>query len=175
MFFFVLSTPEQEKHFLEIYEKYNKYIYSISWGIFKNAQSAEDNTQEVLMYIIDNYSKFENLNDERIKGLIYLTTSGLAKNRLRNDSRHNVTAVSYDAETMPEPVDESAFDAFDTAIIASAIDTLSDKYKIPLYYSCIYGYNSKEIAKILNISDALVRKRIQMAKQELLKILGGKS
>lgn len=175
MFLFVLSTPEEEKSFLVIYEKYKGYIYSVSWNILKNVQSAEDNTQEVLTYIIDNFPKFSSLSEKDTKGLIFLTTSSIAKNSLRSNTRHNLNAISYDPETMPEVIDDSAFDLCDRTILASAIDSLSDDYKIPLYYSYVYGYNSKEIAKVLNISDSLVRKRIQLAKTKVLTILEDKS
>ena len=72
---------------------------------------------------------------------------------------------------MPEVVDDSAFDACDAIVLASAIDSLTDDYKMPLYYHYVYGYTSKEIAQILDISDSLVRKRIQLAKKKLLTIL----
>ena len=175
MFLFVLSNPEEEKSFLILYEKYKTYIYSVSWNVLKNTQSAEDNTQEVLAYIIDNFSKFASLDEKNTKGLIYLITSSMAKNSLRSNTRHNLNAINYDPETMPEVIDDTAFDLCDRAVLASAIDSLSDDYKMPLYYSYVYGYNSKEIAKILNISDSLVRKRIQLAKKELLTMLEDKS
>lgn len=175
MLFFILSTPEDEKTFVLIYEKYKNLIYSVSWDVFKNAESAEDNTQDVLIYIMNNFSKFAALDEKSTKGLICLATSSMAKNNLRYNSRHNLTALSYDAETIPELIDDSIFDACDSVVLASAIDNLSDDYKFPLYYYYVYGYNSKEISKILNISDALVRKRIQLAKKQLSKILEDKS
>lgn len=171
MFYFVLSTPDDEHAFLSIYETHKGLIYSVSWNILRNQQSAEDNTQDVLLYIIDNFPRFATLNEKQVKGLIALISSSIAKNNLRYNSRHNVNAISYDSETMPEIVDDSAFDACDAIALASVIDSLTDDYKLPLYYQYVYGYNSKEIAQILNISDSLVRKRIQLAKKQLLTML----
>lgn len=171
MFYFVLSTPDDEHAFILIYEKYKGLIYSVSWNILRNPQSAEDNTQDVLLYIIDNFPKFATLDEKQVKGLISLISSSIAKNNLRYNSRHNVDAISYNSDTMPEIVDDSDFDACDSIVLASAIDSLNDDYKMPLYYQYVYGYNSKEIAQILDISDSLVRKRIQLAKKKLLTIL----
>lgn len=72
---------------------------------------------------------------------------------------------------MPVAVDltnEKELDAYDIAELKLVIDTLSDEYRNILYLTYIFGYKSKEIAQIYNMSDSNVRKKIQFAKKEII-------
>lgn len=172
MIAYSLHNNKENSAFNEFYEKYKNYVFKISFNILGNTQDAEDNTQDVFVYVFNNLFKFDGLEASREKGLLSLITSSIAKNNLRYNSRHNLYSLSYDAENIPEPVDDSSFNIFDITNLSIAIDSLPEEYKIVLYFSYIYGYKSSEIAALLKISDALVRKRLQLAKRELFKIMG---
>ena len=57
------------------------------------------------------------------------------------------------------------------AVIASKIKQLPEMYRSILILRYIHGYNSKEIADILNLNDGIVRKRLERARRELTVLL----
>ena len=82
-----------------------------------------------------------------------------------------VDVENINVEKFEPAAEECYIRNFDIGLVRSAIAQLDDMYKIPLVLKIIFGYKSKEIANIMNISDTNVRKRIYDAKKKIRKTL----
>lgn len=163
----IISSPDEEQIFIEIYNKYYKYVYSISLTYLKRPALAEENLQDVFLYIVDYFQKFTDYDSKEFKSLLSIITSAKAKNYYTYNVRHNPQEVC-DITCSSTPY-KSSFDMYDVVALKAAINDLSEEYRLPLILKYAYGFKSKEIARLLNVSDSLVRKRIQLAKIKLQK------
>ena len=57
--------------------------------------------------------------------------------------------------------------------LKNALIRLKPKYRLPLILHYQDGYSLKEVARILDLREALVKSRLHQARQELKRLLGG--
>ena len=166
--FFIIDTKEELNKYTHLFNKYKGLIYSVSKIYLERIELAEENLQDVMLYIAENFEKIGDVDSKQTKGLVILISVSKAKNTYKYNLRHNPDSINYcSLDDVLELVDDREFDDSDVVLLSSLIDELPDVYKIPLFFKYVYDYKSKEIAQILGVSDALVRKRIQLAKKQL--------
>ena len=88
----------------------------------------------------------------------------------RDDYYNKENKVDISSSDDDKSDDLSYFENFDALELTHAFDSvLNEEEKIYIYLKYIYGYKSLEIAKMYGISDALVRKKLERAKNKLKK------
>lgn len=141
-------------------EKYSRMLFRISYSILLNEQDAEDALQETFIRYMTKAPLFR--DSEHEKAWLIRVVTNLSKNMTR--FRLHQSAHSTD-ELQSIGIDENDKGVFE------AVMHLPVKYRtvLDLYY--IEGYKANEIAGILGISDAAVRKRLQYGRMLLKKEL----
>lgn len=141
----------------EVVQKYGSIIFRISYCILCNVQDAEDAVQETFLKYMTKSPEF--LSEEHRKAWLIKVSTNISKNMLMFRIRREALNID-DVINIGIPQDDIS--------IFEMIMSIPTKYKIVMTLYYVEGYRSKEIAEILDINEAAVRKRLQRGR-ELLK------
>lgn len=153
-----------------LYNKYKDKIQYFVFNIVKDYQKAEDITQEVFIYMLQN--KFR--KDCSFKSYLYIVAKSRAINYInseKNKAEIDEIYLSKENNTVEQDIAEIITKNEMQKEIIDAIDMLDDRYKNTLYLVKIEEFSYKETAEILGESVQNVKNLIHRGKKELRKIL----
>lgn len=134
--------------FETLYNKYKNKIQYFIFNIVKNYEKAEDITQEVFIYILQNKVR-ENCS---FKYYIYLVARSRAYNYINQEKRRTEINEKYsllDFEEIQKDISDLIEKQEREKELTEAINMLDDKYKNAIYLTKIEGLSYKETAEIL--------------------------
>jgi RNA polymerase sigma-70 factor (ECF subfamily) len=146
-----------------------RLAYRVALGVLRNSAEAEDVAQDALLRA---YRNFHRLRDRaRFRGWIARTAWRLALDRIRAAGRREKREIAA-AEAAPEAGVESiaASREFERHV-ASALDALPEKLRQVMVLAAIEGYNTREVAALLEIPEGTVRSRLFLARKQLAESL----
>jgi len=146
-----------------------KLAYRVALGVLRNSAEAEDVAQEAMLRA---YRNFHRLRDrERFRGWIARTAWRLALDRIRASGRRE-KRESAAAESAPQVEVESVVASREfERHVASAMDALPEKLRQVMVLAAIEGYNTREMARLLEIAEGTVRSRLFLARKQLAESL----
>ena len=153
-----------------LYNKYKDKIQYFVYNIVKDYQKAEDITQDVFVYIMQNKIK----DGYSFKYYIYLVAKSRAYNQINMEKRRTEINEEYilnGAEQVGQDVADIVTKNEKRQEIIKAIDMLDDRYKNAIYLVKIEELTYQETAQILGESIQNVKNLIHRGKKELRKIL----
>ena len=156
--------------FESLYNKYEKKIQYFVYNIVKDYQKAEDITQDVFIYVMQNRIK----QGYTFKYYIYLVAKSRAYNHInteKNRMKINEQYFSNESDQVEQDVADIITRNEKRKEILNAIDMLDNKYKNAIYLVKIEELTYKETAQILGMSVQNVKNLIHRGKKELYKIL----
>lgn len=137
-----------------IVDTYGNMLFRICLVILCNESDAEDAVQDTLIKYISKSPAFNDSEHEKA----WLIT--VATNRCKNMRRYNIIRRHLDINDLQLYIkDEENYGLLDTLM------KLPSKHKIVLLLHYVEGYKVDEIAKILNITAAAVKKRLQRGRE----------
>ena len=141
--------------------EYSDLLYKICFLILKDDSDVQDVLQETFIKYMTKSPDFE--SEDHKKAWLIKVSQNKCKEFLRFHKRH----ASVPLEEVEESLSVTDGMDTDTSNILSLIWNLKYKLKsvVILYY--IEGYNVKEVAQILGISESAVKKRLERARKEL--------
>lgn len=152
-----------------LYNKYKDKIQYFVYNIVKDYQKAEDITQDVFIYVMQNKIK----EGYTFKYYLYLIAKSRAYNLINMEKRR--IEINEDYYNSTEQVGQDVADIVTKnekrKAIMSAIDMLDDRYKNAIYLVKIEELTYQETAQILGESVQNVKNLIHRGKKELRKIL----
>ena len=155
-----IDTIEQPSAFEQVYKTYRGLMFHIANNILHNPQDAEDAVHNALVAIGENIQKIDAPVCPKTKGYVVTIVESKAIDIYRKKQRQKMIAFSEEiagTETaMPE-----------TQGIARCFARLPDRYRHILLLKYRYGYTNRELAKLLEISEANAIKLTQRAKDKL--------
>lgn len=181
MFTFLLSIEnENDRAFVEqLYIKYGKKIYLVALGVLGRKEDAEDCLQDVMRIVIDNLQLFFSVEEENLIRLLVKCTRNTAIDKYRAEKRKRGKEFSLDEPNENGETPEFADDAegLDDILINKETRRLLDEMiaQIPPVYRDILSFRYdlslkySEIARLLGVSESVVKVRLYRAKQALLK------
>lgn len=165
--------------FMELYKKYEKYLYSLCFSYVQNSQDALDLVQEVYIKIFKNIGKFDIDKPFRLWiRKIAVNTCLNFKRTIKNNVVYMNASINDDEEialgdtiSSNEDVLENIINAENKLIIKKYLKEIRDEYRmiIILRYYDDLSYN--EISEIMNIPLGTVKTKIYRAKALLAKKL----
>lgn len=156
----IIDTPEDKHKFEVLYLEYRGLMFYIANQVLNNEQDAEDAVHTAFIAIAENIQKIEKPVCPKTKGYVVTVVENKAIDLYRRKQRH--PKIPFDEETAGLTV---SYDGSHT--IARCFSLLPAQARHILMLKYRYGYNNREIAKILNITQDTAIKRIQRAKQKL--------
>lgn len=160
----MIDTPEDKHKFEILYREYLGLMFSIAKGILHNEEDAEDAVQTAFVSIAENIGKIEEPMCPKTKGYIAIIVESKAIDLYRRKQKH--------ANVLPldEEIASIAVQYEGSYTISRCISLLPPRDRHILLLKYEYGYNNREISKILHITQANAIKRVQRAKEKLEKL-----
>lgn len=170
----LLCKQKNQKAQCEVYNRYAKAMYNVSYRIVKDAHFAEDVMQEGFLKAFNKISDFkqEVSFGAWLKRIIVNSSIDFYKknNQFKTE---DFDIVLYKKEE--NEIDISDVDSFNNLKVQQILETINSlkySYRMILTLFYIEGYDSEEISEILNISYANCRTTLSRAKDCLRKKLG---
>lgn len=156
------DSPGEKRKVEEIYHQYKKLIKYIALTKLQNEHLAEDAVHDVMLAVIGNITKLQERSMEEIRGFIYLVTRNICNDLLRKEQRRAAENIE-DLRQQPHSGGDPQ-QALNEKSILDCIARMPDLYRDALELTVYYGFTTKECAKLLKISPAACRKRLERAR-----------
>lgn len=150
------------EEYIRIAEKYTDTVYRAALSCCKNKPDAEDAVQNTFVKLLRTDTQFS--DEEHIRKWLIRVAVNECKNVWKSFWHRNI--ISFDElEKEPEYTEP------DKQELLSEIMKLPAKYSIVIHLYYYEGYNVKEIAQILSISESNVQIRLLRARNKLKEML----
>ncbi|HKM32801.1 MAG TPA: sigma-70 family RNA polymerase sigma factor [Oscillospiraceae bacterium] len=152
----ILARKGDTAAFSELYSLVYKDLYRVAYYVLRDSHDAQDVVSET---VLDAYTSISKLrNEDAFRAWIMKILSAKIKRKLKEYVTRNLV-VTYDYEH-----EELNYDGID---LKQEFNRLTDEERVVLSLSVVSGYNSKEIAKMLDMNDNTVRSKLARAKGKL--------
>ncbi len=139
-----------------ILQTYGNMLYRTAYLLLGNPHDVQDVLQEVLLRYLEKAPAFA--SPEHEKAWLLRVTSNCCKDCLRFRKRNSYTDLELLKECLPAPEQKEHLEE---------LYALPAKWKTVLILHYFEGYQTKEIAQIIGVSECAVKKRLQRARQAL--------
>ena len=169
----LLCKQNNQKAQCEVYNRYAKAMYNVSFRIVKDIHFAEDVMQEGFL------KAFNKINDYKqevsfgawLKRIIVNCSIDFYKKNNQFKIEDFDPKLHKIEDTAVDFVDSNSFNKLKVKQVLDAINELNYSYRMVLTLFYIEGYDSEEISEILKISYANCRTTLSRAKDSLRKKL----
>ncbi|QIE59960.1 sigma-70 family RNA polymerase sigma factor [Rasiella rasia] len=144
----------------ELYKQYSSVMFSICLRYSPNYTEAEDNLQDAFMTIFDKIGQFKGKGS--FEGWMKRVTVNTVLQKYR---RQKVYAIKEEAN-LEQPDDEDVVIESEVplAFLLKIIQELPDRYRLVFSMYVLDGYQHKEIAEMLGISDGTSKSNLARAR-----------
>lgn len=158
----------------EIYDRYSGRIYNFAFRFLRNAEAAEDATQEVFVKMLRHANQFH--GDAKLSTWLFSITANWCRDYLRKAD--NKIKESDDVlVTLPTPSDQAPDRRLEQREneqrVRRALELLTAEQREAILLSRYQGLSYAEIAQIAGCSEGAVKTRVFRAMETLKKALSG--
>ncbi len=156
----------------ELYQAYSKAMFNICRRMMGSREDAEDVLQNAF---VDVYTKMHSFRGDSTLGA---WIKRIVINQCINELKRRKMHFAEMTENIAEPIVEHYQPASDAAAverIKGAIDQLPNGYRVVFNLYLMEGYDHKEIAQILEISEGASKSQYSRARRKLNEILLAKT
>ena len=165
-----------EAAFAELVRRYRKQITNYIYRVTNDYETAVDLSQETFLRVFRAAERYQ--TDYAFSTYIYRIATNLAISELRLRKRRRLVSLTGFFLRREQTGEPAEFDPVDhlplqdstlvagerRAAIARAINTLPEKYRVPLVLRDVEERSYEEIAQILRMSEGTVKSRISRAR-----------
>ena len=179
-FYLTLVDDPEDKSLLEkIYYDYRDHMFAAAKGILQNEQDAEDAVHDAFVKIAQNIKMFRKYTEVHLKASVLAITRHRALDMVRKGGCVQVESLDDEKSSAHLCVKEEQFDEmesiddFQNDKLIMAVRQLSEEERdlITLFY--VQKFSGKDIAKMLDMKDCTVRKKIERIRKKLYEACGG--
>jgi len=164
----------------ELYDLYNRLLYSLCISVVKNKADAEELLQEIFIQVWDKASDFD-----RSKGTPYAWLTTMTRNRsidkIRSRAYKEHLITDNDTEDVILPFlqsdDDSPYSATvaleRSSMIQKVLALIPDNQRLVLNAAYFEGYSQSEIAEQTGVPLGTVKSRMRQGLQKLQQLLSG--
>ncbi len=159
----------------QLYGLYEKKMYAVAYSILHNEWQAEDAVQDAFVRLFKNIRKIKNLEEEKTRAYVLRTIQNVAIDLYRKNHISLQRTVSMEEKEIADERDDMMSLISRIAgesILEEMLSRLPESYKEVIMLRCVHQLSTKETAAVLEISEALVRKRQQRAIKKLRTMMG---
>ena len=167
----MVDTPEDKRKIEKLYEKYNRLMYVVAFNVLKHSEDAEDAVMETWEKIIAHLDKIKKIDCQETKSFFVIVTERTAIDLYRKNKRRGRVMLA-----LPE-YEESPFFAtrekeFGNVELYHVMRNIPKKYAEVLILHYIQGLTGKEIAKLFDMREDAVMKRLSRGRKLLREEMG---
>ena len=179
--FSIIQNEQDRVKTIKLYNKYKNLMFKEAYAILKRTEDAEDAVSESFIRIINNLHKIDEFDHLTTAGFLVIICRNVAKSMVNKEIKK---------QEFEEPLDENTYipeDPFfpENFVISLETSEMLSKiiYSLDEIYSDVFilkhfnGYSLDEISELLGLKKETVKKRLQRAKEMIIKQLkekGGK-
>ncbi len=165
----LIESEEDKSKFERLYYDYRKLMKHIATDMLHDEFLAEDAVHEAFIKLTRHISGVDENDSHKTKAFIVIIIKSVCLDIIRKDKQDK----SFSLEEIDSMgyVNEDDFKKLEIEDFCSIISSLSDTYREIIELKAYRNLSDKEIADILGISNAAVRKRTQRAREILKKKL----
>lgn len=156
----MIETPEDKTKFEILYTEYKDWMGTIAFSILHNKQDAEDAVHNAFIKIAEHIKKVDDPLSKKTRSYIVTIIETKAIDIYRKKQRHPEIPISEEDIGIH-------FDYANCGDLAKCIAQLPPRQRAVLSLKYRHGYNNREIATILKISEFNAIKLDQRAKAKL--------
>ena len=139
--------------------------YRVALGVLRNPAEAEDVAQEAMLRA---YRNFHRLRErDSFRAWLVRTSWRLALDRIRSAGRRERRELAAMENCVEAGVENIAATREFERHLAAALDALPEKLRIVMVLAAIEGYNTREVAKLLDVPEGTVKSRLHLARKRL--------
>lgn len=164
IYYLSLLDTQEEKDLLEtVYHQYRARMKGIALGMMRNEEDAEDAVQQAFLRLIKSINRLKDPFSKEAEGFIVIVLKNACRDLLRKKATHTTFALD---EIRDQKYAEKTdmLEGLTAEHIKKQIDELPEIYRDTLTLKVYYQLSDKEIADVLDISAAGVRKRLERAR-----------
>ena len=170
-FYLSLLEPQEDKDKFEyLYERYAPLMKRVAYQKLHDEQLAEDAVHNAFMKIIKSFCKIDDPNSHKTRRFLVVVTERAAIDILRKEK--SSTRVSYEQIEPLLFVTPDMLEEISAQELAGMIANLPEIYRTVLELRTYHDLSEKQIATVLGISYAAVRKRLERARNLLAEAMG---
>ena len=158
-----IESPAQRSKLEKLYFSCRDKMYAVAYRVLQNGHDAEDAVHQAFVRIAESGARVETMEDARAAALAMLVTERIAIDLYRR--RKRMPILPLEEETVGLTVEYSGGND-----LARCMAALPTSYRQVLLLKHHHGYTTKEIARIMGISEWNVLKTEQRAKAKLEKL-----
>lgn len=159
----MIGTEAHRSKFEQIYTQYSGLMYHVAYRLLQHPQDAEDAVHLAFVTIAEHIGKIGDPGP-RTKSYVAIISEHKALDMLRKRHRHGETEL--DETFTGTEIEYTGDDP-----LARCINRLPMQQRHVIWLKYHYGYDLREIAKILKLSHAAAIKTDQRAKAKLRELL----
>lgn len=155
-----MTTPRLQERFQTLLDEHKKIVYKISSSYCPNRDDRDDLTQEIIVQLWRSFGSFDGRH--RFSTWMYRVSLNVAISFFRRE-KARAQRVASAGERLLETSDEARHQPEDLILLNQYIEKLDplNKALILLYLD---GYNHREIADVLGITETNVATKISRLK-----------
>lgn len=160
----MIESEEDKSKFIAIYENYRDIMFLAANRVLNNPSDAEDAVHQAFVSIIDNLDKIEEIDCPKTRAYVVIITEHKAIDIIHSRkylSGEELIDSLFGIE-IPLPGDNG---------LADAMAKLPARYREVLLLRYANGYSTREIAKMMDMTEGSMQKLIWRAKDALRKQL----
>lgn len=165
----LIENEEEQSKFEKLYYEYRHLMKYIAFDILKDNQLAEDAVHNAFIKLSNHLNKIDEISCHKTKSFIVIVIESVAKDMYRKRKRE--AEMPFEEITEISVSEDFSLSSFGIENIVSKIESLPEIYRNVLVLKYLQDLDNKEIAKLLNIKESLVRKRLERAKGLLAELL----
>lgn len=162
----LLDSQEDKDKFEQLYLKYSPLMKYVAYQKLKNEHLAEEAVHESFIKVINSFYKIEEVDSHKTKRFLVVVTENTAIDILRKEKPDKHTSyerVEWNMASTPDLLDHIAVEE-----LVDIISAMPEIYRSVLELRAYHGLSDKQIAIVLDIGHATVRKRLERARVMLI-------
>jgi len=173
MIMIYLALIEEESYhetFVRVYNKYRLPMVHVAMSVLDDFNLAEDAVHNGFIKVAKNIQKLDFARDVRAFLFTVAKNEAISILRKLNKERTFIEKNSQCLHREQISIEEDYENKADAENVAQYIAQLPDDYAAIFTLRFQYQFKTKEIAALLDLSDDVVRKRVQRMKQRIEKL-----
>lgn len=156
----MIDEPHDRHKFIKVYETYVKLMFYVANEILHNSHDAEDAVQQAFISIAKNMKKISEVECPKTKGYVVTVVERKAIDILRIKARRREVELSEDIHGL-------SVEYTGKNEVTACILKLPARYKEVILLKYVQGYSTKEIARMLKLTESNAGKLLQRAQNKL--------
>ena len=178
IYLMMIDSEEDRSKFEILYKKYRKLMFVEAKGLLKDNYLAEDAVHNSFIKIAKNISDIGETEAKETKNFIMVITRNVSLDMYRKRARSLNQEISVEeneeADIFITNEEKDLSDVVsEESPLLKIIRNLPAKYRDVFLLKYIKEYDNKKIAKILNVSEEVVRQRISRGRNIIEKKMEG--